>query len=373
MLIASRPEPNLGAILIGSQNIEATAHSPLFFNLGREALLYGIKAMGIKSNEKIIIPSFMCESTIKPLISQGYKIILVDINEELNYNMTELKKAIRIHKPVAIMAVHFFGFPCNIIQIHNICQRFKIKLIEDCSHSNLTQFNGKPLGHVGDMAIYSFRKNLPVSDGGCLSMAHRPHMDNLSKHSTSAREISYLMARMAEKLACSIGWPNIYGHRINTFKTSIRLKFQKGLDGAAIKQMPLPRPPSRQLKGYLGNKNYLENCARKIRDNFFDIIQIGKNAGLEALYNDAPQNVVPQWAIFLDKSGRLSDQLRHRGIGASQWPAAEIIPTVRSAPKKYPVANMYNSELLLIPVHQTISKKQKQFINKILCEVSSVS
>ena len=82
-----------------------------FFPLGRDALLYGLKALGVERGESIIIPAYMCSSLLGPLIDNDYNIIFQDINNDLNLDTSVLKENVLKHDIKAVMAVSFFWVP----------------------------------------------------------------------------------------------------------------------------------------------------------------------------------------------------------------------------------------------------------------------
>ena len=127
----------------------------LFFPMGRDALLYGLQTLGVGKGASIIIPAYMCSSSLEPLNDHGYNIIFQDINNDLNLDVSLLKENILKHDVKAIMAVSFFGFLPNSREISEICSLMDIIFIEDYSHSFLSQNHFfKPL-RFSNFAIYA--------------------------------------------------------------------------------------------------------------------------------------------------------------------------------------------------------------------------
>ena len=78
-----------------------------------------------------------------------------NVDENFEIKINELSKILSKNKVRAVLAVHFFGFPCNINKLASICQQYHLELIEDCAHNFLSQFNEKEIGSKGRAAIYS--------------------------------------------------------------------------------------------------------------------------------------------------------------------------------------------------------------------------
>jgi dTDP-4-amino-4,6-dideoxygalactose transaminase len=83
----------------------------------------------------------------------------------------------------ALLIVHYFGFPQDVPELRNWCNGHSLFLIEDCAHSLLGTFEGKPLGSWGDLSIFSVFKTLPTVDGGLMVLN-----DPARKYSFDARQ-----------------------------------------------------------------------------------------------------------------------------------------------------------------------------------------
>jgi dTDP-4-amino-4,6-dideoxygalactose transaminase len=98
--------------------------------------------------------------------------VFVDVDDSsLNIDPIDLEKKTS-NKTKAIIMVHLYGLPCDIIKIIEIASRKKIHLIEDCAQSLGAKYNHKPTGSFGILSCFSFypTKNLgAIGDGGAIS------------------------------------------------------------------------------------------------------------------------------------------------------------------------------------------------------------
>ena len=109
----SRPLPNFKS-LRRALSSDTTFHNDLmFFNFGREALIRGLEELSVKPGATILIPGYMCNSTIEPLKKLGYDIIFFDVREDLSFDLNMIESLISNSNVAAILAVHYFGFPTN--------------------------------------------------------------------------------------------------------------------------------------------------------------------------------------------------------------------------------------------------------------------
>ncbi len=139
---------------------------------GTDALHLALLAAGIKAGDEVITTAFTFIATAEAIKYIGAKPIFVDIEPKtFNINLDEIKKAIT-SKTRAILPVHLFGQPVNMVAIKSLCEQHNLKLIEDCAQSFGASIEGKQTGSMGDAAGYSFfpSKNLGAfGDGGLVA------------------------------------------------------------------------------------------------------------------------------------------------------------------------------------------------------------
>lgn len=138
-----------------------------YFFSARYALAAGIKALGISSGDKVLLPAYNCGVEIDPFKHFGIETGFYRIDRSLQVDLDDLLQ--KIDGGVkAILVTHFLGFPQPIEKIKKICMQKQIYLIEDCAHAFLSEINGKDLGAYGDISIFSLLKTLSVPNGGLL-------------------------------------------------------------------------------------------------------------------------------------------------------------------------------------------------------------
>ncbi len=129
-----------------------------------------LKALGYKKGDEIITVSNSFIATCGAIAFAGLKPKLVDIGEDLNMDINEVKKKIT-NKTKAIMPVHLSGIPANLEVIKKICKTENLHLIEDAAHAFGTKYKKNYIGTIGDVGIFSLhpRKSFHVlGDGGLI-------------------------------------------------------------------------------------------------------------------------------------------------------------------------------------------------------------
>ena len=160
-------------------------------NSGTDALVIGLRAMGIGSGDEVITTPFSFFATAESISSVGATPIFVDIDPKtFNIDPAKIKDKIT-SRTKAIMPVHLYGNPAAMTQIIEIAQAHGLKVIEDCaqsfgarysgsclgcdtscSDSIRSEISGKMTGTIGDVGAYSFfpSKNLGAyGDGGLIA------------------------------------------------------------------------------------------------------------------------------------------------------------------------------------------------------------
>ena len=143
----------------------------------------------------------MCQSltfaaSANPIVYQGATPIFIDSEEEtLNISPQYLEKAIRDRiekgkKPKAIIAVHLYGMPYKVDEIHAIAQKYDIPVIEDSAEALGSTYRGQKCGTFGEDAILSFNGNkiITTSGGGALVTGDRKMKEKAIFLATQARD-----------------------------------------------------------------------------------------------------------------------------------------------------------------------------------------
>jgi len=143
---------------------------------GTDALQIAYMALGLKSSDEIICPSWTYISTAEAAAIIGVKTIFCDVDPN-TFNVTaELIEPLITKKTKVIVVVHLYGQSCDMEPILNLAKKHNLKVIEDNAQAIGCQYtfsNGekKYTGTMGDIGTTSFypTKNLGAyGDGGAI-------------------------------------------------------------------------------------------------------------------------------------------------------------------------------------------------------------
>jgi dTDP-4-amino-4,6-dideoxygalactose transaminase len=139
------------------------------FTNGHLALEYALESL--KLDGEIITTPFTFISTTNSIIRKGLKPVFCDINQsDYNIDVSKIENLIN-DKTVAIMAVHVYGFPCDVNGIEKIAQKYNLKVIYDAAHAFGVEIDSKGIGSFGDISMFSFHstKVFHTIEGGALT------------------------------------------------------------------------------------------------------------------------------------------------------------------------------------------------------------
>ena len=139
-------------------------------NSGTAALWIGLKSLGIKSGDEILVPSHTAFPTIEAICFADATPVFVDIDRWYGFDAKDAAAKIT-SRTVGVMPVHLYGQPVDVAAVRELASRFGLWLLEDCCQAHGAEWDGRRVGSFGRAAAFSFypSKNLTVmGDGGVL-------------------------------------------------------------------------------------------------------------------------------------------------------------------------------------------------------------
>ena len=139
------------------------------FNNGTLALQIALQGMGITG--EVITTPFTFVATTHALYWNKIRPVFCDIEPD-TFTLDPAKvEALITPWTTAILAVHVFGRPCRMNELADIAKRHNLALIYDAAHAFGVRVNGRPIGHYGDLSMFSFHatKLYHSIEGGMLT------------------------------------------------------------------------------------------------------------------------------------------------------------------------------------------------------------
>ncbi len=138
---------------------------------GTDALLLALQALGVGRGDEVITTPHTFIATVEPIIQLGARPVFVDIDPRTyNLDATRLEAAIT-ERTKAIIPVHLYGQPSNMLAIKAVADRYSVPIIEDAAQAHGGRYGGERVGSWGVMTGFSFYpgKNLGAyGDAGAI-------------------------------------------------------------------------------------------------------------------------------------------------------------------------------------------------------------
>ncbi|BBC22728.1 DegT/DnrJ/EryC1/StrS family aminotransferase [Pseudanabaena sp. ABRG5-3] len=135
------------------------------------ALHMAMVALEIKPDDEVIVPAFTWVTSAHCVEYVGAKVVFVDIEPDtFNIDPAALEAAIT-PKTKAIVVVHLFGLAAKMQEIMEIAKKYNLAVVEDAACATGTNYDGKPVGGIGDIGCFSFhpRKVITTGEGGMVT------------------------------------------------------------------------------------------------------------------------------------------------------------------------------------------------------------
>ena len=308
---------------------------------GTDALQIALMALELKSGDEVITTNFSFASTIEVILLLGLKPVVVDVDPRtFNIDPSLIQDKIT-DKTKAIIPVHLYGQSCRMEEILEIANKNNLQIIEDNAQALGSKYKfansqKQMSGSIGDIATTSFfpSKNLGCyGDGGAIF--------------TNSDNLAYKMRGIVNH-----GMYERYYHDeigVNSRLDSIQ---------AAILNVKL-----KYLDKY--NKRRQE-AAYHYNAAFKNIDQIE----VPFIESDIDSHVYHQYTLKImnGKRDELADHLLKNSI-----PFGIYYPLGFHEQKAYkqefvsdndfPVTNKVKNQVISLPMHTELSKKQIKFIS----------
>jgi perosamine synthetase len=133
-------------------------------NSGTSALHLTLLAMGLGPGDELIIPSYVCSALLNAVNYTRATPILAEIDPDtFNLDAADVKGRIS-NRTKGIIVPHLFGLSADLDALLEL----DLPVIEDCAQSIGATYHQRPVGTIGQTAIFSFyaTKVITTAEGG---------------------------------------------------------------------------------------------------------------------------------------------------------------------------------------------------------------
>jgi dTDP-4-amino-4,6-dideoxygalactose transaminase len=143
---------------------------------GTDALHLAMKVLNLKPGDEVITTNFTFIATIEVVASLGLKLVIVDPDpDNFNISVSEVEKAIT-PRTRAIVPVHLFGQCADMEKIMALAKKHNLFVIEDAAQATGADYYFKDgtskkagtIGHIGTTSFFPSKNLGCYGDGGAL-------------------------------------------------------------------------------------------------------------------------------------------------------------------------------------------------------------
>lgn len=140
-------------------------------NSGTAALHAAYFAAGVGPGDEVITSPITFAATANAALYLGARPVFADIEEETsNIDPTAVEQMITPRTKV-LAPVDFAGHPADLDPIRELAERKGLVLVEDAAHALGATYNGRKVGSISDLTVFSFHpvKHITTGEGGAVA------------------------------------------------------------------------------------------------------------------------------------------------------------------------------------------------------------
>ena len=193
---------------------------------GTAALHICLKLAGVSQGDEVLVPALTFVATANAVVYCGAIPHFVDSEEKTlgldPYKLSSyLNEIANVHpegcfnkqtgrRIKAVVPMHTFGHPVDLDPLVELCERFKLVLIEDAAESLGSYYKGRHTGSLGLLSAVSFNGNKVITTGGGGAvLTNDESLAKLAKHITTTAKNPHRWAFVHDQTGYNYRMPNI--------------------------------------------------------------------------------------------------------------------------------------------------------------------
>lgn len=135
-----------------------------------QALATALRLAGVQPGDEVVTQALNCMSSNSAIAMVGATPVWVDVDPNTaSVDLDDLRACIG-PRTRAVVIYHVAGYVGNLTGLRRLCDEADVPLIEDANNALGALAEGKPIGSVGDFAIFSFYANRQINavEGGAI-------------------------------------------------------------------------------------------------------------------------------------------------------------------------------------------------------------
>ncbi|MFC1721868.1 DegT/DnrJ/EryC1/StrS family aminotransferase [Patescibacteria group bacterium] len=356
--IPNRPALSPFFFLAPKRNHDFFNKGVYYFTYGRHALLSAFEIINLRPEENIIYPASICKTATDPALEYTKDLRFYELNDNIKETPDKIETLID-KKTRIVVVVHYAGFPARIEVVRSLCKKHNVLLIEDCSMALFSRHKDQLLGSFGDIAIFSFKKSLPIFEGAAL-VINNEHLPEPTNFGIDNKKIDSQRRKWLQ-ISKEAGAKFRKNQKPDRKFLLRELDKQRDILGV-YKNFPKYNPVSKEILKRTNSKKVIELRRR----NYKYVLQNIDKTRFIPIYDPLPEGVCPMtFPVFTDDKKGIINQSFPKGIVLTEhW--GKKIPGEVIDNNRYPIANKISRKGLSLPIHQSLKRKHLDFLTQTL-------
>jgi perosamine synthetase len=138
---------------------------------GSAALHLALAVLRLEPGDEVIVPSMTFVSCPQAVVAAGGRPVFCEVDPEtVTLDLGDVARRIT-PRTRAVMPVHYGGFPCAMDELLALAHEHDLAVVEDAAHAFGSEYRGRMVGSIGDLACFSFDpvKNITCGEGGAVT------------------------------------------------------------------------------------------------------------------------------------------------------------------------------------------------------------
>ena len=244
---------------------------------GRMAIALAADHSRLGGDDCVLLPGYLCDA-VPAGFGARCRIEYYDLREDFSIDADAIERRLVRGGVRVLFLIHYFGFlHRNLGRLSEVCKRTGTALWEDHAHSALSHF---PTDYA-DVMIFSFRKLLPIADGGGLWVRDCPQGLTVGGSALKS-DLTALAMLVKEKLFYRSKLVRRWMIRMTQHARDAQRQ------GRAIAPQPMSRPSRWIVRG-----TDLGQAFEQRRQMYRQWLELLRGGATPAVFPELPEDVCP--------------------------------------------------------------------------------
>ena len=350
---------------------------------GKTALTAILEAMKEMSpdRDEVLIPAFTCYSVPSAIVRAGLKIRLCDLAPgTFDFDYEQLSTVISKNKDrlLCVVPVHLFGFPSDLERIRKIIADDSVFIVEDAAQSMGGERNGKKLGTIGDVGLFSLGRGKAFStvEGGIIITQREDIARHIGRIVNGIR--NYSTQEVIKLVFCAFAMLILSKPSLFWLPKALPfLRLGETIYDPHFKMRKMSAFQAGMARGWERKLQYFKKVrAVNVQELLISLEMIGLKP---AWGNQSPLPDLIRFPLSIESVGKresilLASEKMGLGIAHTYPDSIDSIPDLNTgfASHCFPGAKENAKKLLTLPVHPHITRKDRDKITAILAQAKQI-